>query len=136
MFWANFALALAAGFMVSQVATFATTIYLHRCATHNAFELPLWLHRVFRSLIWLTTGQKTKLWVAVHRKHHANSDHDGDPHSPLIFGFMKVQLLNWLLYYRETQNPITIEKYGRGVYEERLDRVLFNRGLLGIGTGI
>jgi hypothetical protein len=28
----------------------------------------------------------TKQWVAVHRKHHQNTDVEGDPHSPHVFG--------------------------------------------------
>jgi len=138
MFYVMLVVSIFVGFAVSQVATFETTIYLHRCQTHDAFKLPPWLHKFFRTLNWLTTGQRTKAWVAVHRKHHAFSDEVGDPHSPLIFGFWKVQLQNWLLYYRETQNSETLRKYGQRIEEDSWDTIVFNHGKVGVavGTGI
>jgi stearoyl-CoA desaturase (delta-9 desaturase) len=59
---------------VTQVAVFGTTIYLHRCATHKALILHPALEWLFKFSLWLTTGQQTKEWVAVHRKHHAFTD--------------------------------------------------------------
>ena len=40
------------------------------------------LTRVFRVVTWITTGIRPRQWVAVHRKHHAFTDVEGDPHSP------------------------------------------------------
>ena len=69
------------------VATFSTTIYLHRCATHRAVILHPAIAWLFRFALWVTTGLTRKEWVAVHRKHHAFTDRDGDPHSPVQKGF-------------------------------------------------
>jgi stearoyl-CoA desaturase (Delta-9 desaturase) len=43
--------------------------------------------------------------VAVHRKHHTFTDQEGDPHSPRLFGFWRVQFLNVYHYVREARNP-------------------------------
>ena len=51
-----------------------------------------------RCLIWMTTGIRPRQWVAVHRKHHAYTDDPGDPHSPVLDGYLTVQLANALLY--------------------------------------
>ena len=72
---------------VTQVAVFSTTIYLHRTATHKALELHPAVGFLFKFALWLTTGLSTKEWVAVHRKHHAFTDEEGDPHSPQLLGF-------------------------------------------------
>ena len=56
---------------------------------------------MFKLALWLTTGQCTKEWVAVHRKHHAFTDEEGDPHSPKLEGFWNVQLGNVYYYIRE-----------------------------------
>ena len=69
------ALSLLAAAILLQVATFSTTIYLHRAATHRALVLHPALVWAFRFALWLTTGMKTKEWVAVHRKHHAFTEH-------------------------------------------------------------
>ena len=58
---------------------------------------------MFKFALWLTTGQSTKEWVAVHRKHHAFTDEEGDPHSPKLEGFWKVQLGNVFYYVREIE---------------------------------
>ena len=95
---------LASAVVLTQVATFSTTIYLHRCATHRALTLHPTIAWLFRFALWITTGLSTKEWVAVHRKHHAFTDEDGDPHSPRLMGFWPVQLGNVFFYVRETRN--------------------------------
>ena len=47
-----------------------------------------------RVVLWLTTGQSRREWVAVHRKHHTFTDRVGDPHSPRLFGFWHIQFWN------------------------------------------
>src|SRR6476659_5330884 len=87
-----------------QIAVFGTTIYLHRAATHRALTLNPMVAWLFRFSLWLTTGLSTKEWVAIHRKHHAFTDEEGDPHSPRLEGFWKVQLGNVYYYVREIKN--------------------------------
>jgi stearoyl-CoA desaturase (delta-9 desaturase) len=120
---------------LTQVATFSTTIYLHRYATHRALTLHPAIAWLFRFALWVTTGLSTREWVAVHRKHHAFTDEDGDPHSPRLKGFWPVQLGNVFYYARETRNPDTIEKYAPDIKADRWDRWLFNHGLVGPVAG-
>ena len=80
-------LALVVSAIVTQIAVFSTTIYLHRTATHKALIIHPAVEWAFKFALWLTTGILTKEWVAVHRKHHAFTDEEGDPHSPLLLGF-------------------------------------------------
>lgn len=132
-------LALAAillGLLIAQLATFATTVYLHRAASHKALVMRPGATNVFRVFIWLTTGIKPREWVAVHRKHHAASDTPDDPHSPIVLGFWKVQLGNVVYYRRVARNPETVRKYAKDMPPSLLDRVLFDHGLLGLSLGI
>lgn len=119
-----------------QVAVFSTTIYLHRAATHRALVLHPAVAWVFRFALWLTTGLSTKEWVAVHRKHHAFTDEEGDPHSPHLMGFWSVQLGNIFHYIKEARNPEVIERYSRDIKDDWSERVLFRHGLAGLGIGI
>jgi stearoyl-CoA desaturase (Delta-9 desaturase) len=127
---------LAIAIALTQVATFSTTIYLHRCATHRALTLHPAIAWLFRFALWITTGLATKEWVAVHRKHHAFTDEEGDPHSPRLHGFWPVQLGNVFYYVREARNPATLEKYAHDISVDRWDRLFFNHGLVGpvVGT--
>ena len=96
--------------IVTQVAVFSTTIFLHRSATHKALELHPAVAFIFRFCLWITTGLCTREWVAVHRKHHAFTDVEGDPHSPKLLGWVRVQLTNAALYRREARNKETVRR--------------------------
>jgi stearoyl-CoA desaturase (delta-9 desaturase) len=120
---------------LSQVAVIATSIYLHRGLAHRSLTIHPLLDVFFRTILWITTGQKRQQWVAVHRKHHTFTDKVGDPHSPRVLGFWKVQLGNVYYYAREASNPETIEKFAPDLPEDRLDRALFSWGWLGVGIG-
>src|SRR6476646_5093108 len=118
-----------------QVAVFSTTIYLHRCATHKALTVHPAIEWMFKMALWLTTGQCTKEWVAVHRKHHAFTDEEGDPHSPKIEGFWQVQLGNVYYYVREIKKTDVVQRYARDIKDGWWDTYMFNHGLLGLGIG-
>lgn len=127
---------LIASAIVTQVTVFSTTIYLHRCATHKALELHPVVAWMFRLALWITSGLSTKEWVAVHRKHHAFTEVEGDPHSPHLAGFWSVQLGNVFHYIREARNPETIERYARDIKDDAWERYLFRYGVVGPAFGI
>jgi len=120
---------------VTQIATITTSVYLHRALAHRALGVHPIADALFRVVLWLTTGQDRRQWVAVHRKHHAFTDRDGDPHSPRLLGFWRVQLLNVYYYAREARNADTLRTFAPDVRADRLDR-LFSRGWTGpvLGT--
>jgi len=122
--------------VVTQLAVFATSIYLHRTLAHRALRLHPAASLAFRAILWLTTGQSRQQWVAVHRKHHAFTDRDGDPHSPRLLGFWPVQLINVYYYIRASRDPATLETFAPDLRPDRLDRLLFTQGLLGLGLGL
>jgi stearoyl-CoA desaturase (delta-9 desaturase) len=122
--------------VLTQVAVIATSIYLHRTLAHRALRLHPAADLAFRIVLWLTTGQRRQQWVAVHRKHHAFADREGDPHSPRLLGFWRVQLFNVYYYIRECRNPDPIATFAPDLAEDRLDRIVFSRGLPGVGLGL
>jgi stearoyl-CoA desaturase (delta-9 desaturase) len=129
-------IAIIAGLVVFQIANLCTTVYMHRAAAHKALTLSRPLTFGFRFVTWLTVGIKPREWVAVHRKHHAFTDVEGDPHSPKMLGWLRVQLTNAALYRREARNEVTIARYAKDMPQDRWDRVLFDRAWLGLGLGI
>lgn len=117
-----------------QIAVFGTTIYLHRAATHRALELHPAVAWMFRFSLWITTGLSTKEWVAIHRKHHAFTDEEGDPHSPMLMGFWSVQLGNVFHYVREgreLKRTGELERYSQGITNDWMGR----HGLVGVTIG-
>jgi stearoyl-CoA desaturase (delta-9 desaturase) len=122
--------------VLTQVAVIATSIYLHRALAHRSLHLHPIADVAFRAALWLTTGQSRQEWVAVHRKHHTFTDREGDPHSPRLLGFWRVQLFNVAYYMREARNAQTLETFAPDLRPDRLDRVLFSHGVLGLGVGL
>ena len=123
---------------LSQIAVMATSLYLHRALAHRALALHPVASVMFRAILWLTTGQDRREWVAVHRKHHAFTDRDGDPHSPRLRGLWRIQLLNAYYYAREARNPETIRRFAPDIPVDRLDRLMFSHGWAGptLGTAM
>ncbi|NLG63765.1 MAG: fatty acid desaturase, partial [Candidatus Cloacimonetes bacterium] len=72
--------------VLGHITNLCVTLYLHRSATHEGVKFAPPVEHFMRLWLWLTTGMNTKEWVAVHRKHHAFSDREGDPHSPVNEG--------------------------------------------------
>jgi stearoyl-CoA desaturase (Delta-9 desaturase) len=130
------ALAVAVALVVTQVATYLTTIYLHRALAHRSMTLRPAAAFPMRALLWLTTGIKPRQWVAVHRKHHAFTDESGDPHSPVLLGYPAVQFGNVKLYRRALRGEDLVGKYARDLEPDMWDKVLFDRAWLGLGIGI
>jgi stearoyl-CoA desaturase (delta-9 desaturase) len=129
-------LGIAAGLVIAQVATLATTVYLHRGLAHRAIAVHPAAALVLRLFLWITTGMRAREWAAVHRKHHAASDTAADPHSPIVLGFWRVQLANAALYRRTARDGETVTKYARDLPPDRLDRFLLDHAFLGLGLGI
>jgi stearoyl-CoA desaturase (delta-9 desaturase) len=73
--------------------------------------------------------------VAVHRKHHTFTDREGDPHSPRLLGFWRVQLFNVAYYVREARNSETRDTVAPDLRPDRMDRALFSHGVLGLVVG-
>jgi stearoyl-CoA desaturase (delta-9 desaturase) len=82
--------ALAAGFYV--VAALGVTVGYHRLFTHRAFRAKRGLRIALAVAGGLSLQGSVITWVADHRRHHAFSDRDGDPHSPWLFGTGPVAL--------------------------------------------
>jgi stearoyl-CoA desaturase (delta-9 desaturase) len=58
------------------------TVGLHRLLTHRSFQTRPWVRTTFAILGSAAIEGPVISWVADHRKHHAFSDQEGDPHSP------------------------------------------------------
>ena len=58
------------------------TVGFHRLLTHRSFKTKPWLRGVFAAMGSIAIEGPVISWVADHRKHHAFSDQEGDPHSP------------------------------------------------------
>jgi stearoyl-CoA desaturase (delta-9 desaturase) len=116
-----------AGVVLTQITIASVTIYLHRHQTHRALSLHPIISHFFRFWLWLTTGMVTSEWVAIHRKHHATTDVEGDPHSPVVMGIKKVFWQGAELYREASKNKAMVEKYGHGTPDDWIERHVYKR---------
>jgi stearoyl-CoA desaturase (Delta-9 desaturase) len=110
-----------------QLMFLGVTLYLHRDQAHGGLALHPILRHFFRFWLWYSSGVITKEWVAVHRRHHAYADKEGDPHSPKIFGLKRVMLEGYELYKSATRDPALVRNYGKGTPDDWIERHLYSR---------
>lgn len=113
--------------VLTQITIAAVTLYLHRCQTHKALTLHPVVSHFFRFWLWLTTGMVTAEWVAIHRKHHATTDIEGDPHSPQVLGLSKVLWEGAELYREASRKHEMIDKYSKGTPDDWIERNVYKK---------
>jgi stearoyl-CoA desaturase (Delta-9 desaturase) len=109
-----------AAVIITQITVVATSVYLHRGLAHRSLKIHPALDFLFRSILWLSTGMRCREWVAVHRKHHAFTDREGDPHSPYLLGF---------------RNPEIVKKFAPDLVDDVWERWVFSWGWTGLAAG-
>jgi len=108
------------------VTALGITIGFHRMLTHRAFQ-------TFKPVEYLLAGAGSMAvqgpvidWVADHRKHHAHTDEEGDPHSPHVghgsglAGLWHAHV-GWLF---DTNGQADRRKYAPDLMEDRGMRLL------------
>ena len=116
-------------FLVLYVLTgLGTTVGYHRLFTHRSFETTKIVRASFAILGSMTVQGPVTQWVTDHRKHHARSDEEGDPHSPhagfapsawgALLGFLHAHV-GWLFHLKGMERG---EQYGKDLYGDRLIR--------------
>jgi len=112
---------------VTHVTMISVTVFLHRHQAHRALDLHPIASHFFRFWLWLTTGQVTKEWAAVHRKHHAKCEQAEDPHSPHVYGIKTVLTQGAELYRAEARNKETLARFGHGSPDDWMERNVYTR---------
>jgi stearoyl-CoA desaturase (delta-9 desaturase) len=111
--------------LMTHLTIVSVTLYLHRSQSHRGVEFHPVLAHAMRFWLWLTTGMTTKQWVAVHRKHHQNTDVEGDPHSPHVYGIWNLVFGGVKYYNRAGSDAAMVMKYGMGTPKDWIERKLY-----------
>ncbi|NND98940.1 MAG: acyl-CoA desaturase [Pirellulaceae bacterium] len=95
----------------------------HRMLTHTGMKTHNWVRYVFATIGTLAGEGSALDWVADHRKHHAHSDQDGDPHSPHDGGIWSH--MTWLVYNTHGgDRKGYLQRWVPDLYKERGMRIL------------
>jgi len=105
------------------------TIGYHRMLTHRSFDANPAVRFFFLMLGSMAVEGPALDWASIHIKHHANTDADDDPHSPL-HGFFHAHM-GWFLSVYHAEPEI----YGKWLLKDRLvvfmSKTFFVWGALG-----
>jgi stearoyl-CoA desaturase (Delta-9 desaturase) len=133
--WSDLAL-----FAVMYVLTgLGITVGFHRLLTHRSFQTHKATEYVFATLGSMAVQGPVIAWVADHRKHHAHTDEEGDPHSPHVgradgvIGALRglwYAHMGWLF---DAHGRAEAERYARDLVEDRGMRFL-SRWFLGVAA--
>jgi stearoyl-CoA desaturase (Delta-9 desaturase) len=120
------------------------TVGYHRMLTHRSFRTHKATEYLFASLGSMAVQGPVIAWVADHRKHHAHTDVEGDPHSPhvghgegvigVLQGLWHAHM-GWLL---SEHGRADWKRYAPDLYEDRGMRLINRRfvSLVLLGLGI
>jgi stearoyl-CoA desaturase (delta-9 desaturase) len=119
------------------LAGFGVTVGFHRLLTHRSFQTFKPVEYLFAALGSMAVQGPVISWVADHRKHHAHTDEEGDPHSPHVGhgdglrgslqGLWHAHM-GWLF---DSHGRAEAKRYARDLVEDRGMRVI-NRNFLAI----
>ena len=111
--WSNLLMLLLAVIFVGQ----GINLGYHRLLTHRSLRVPKWLEYWYVLLALCCMEETPAKWVSTHRKHHAQSDQDLDPHSPkesFIWSH-----IGWLLFLRDDENSMRYDdRYASDILED------------------
>jgi stearoyl-CoA desaturase (delta-9 desaturase) len=124
------------------VTAVGITVGFHRLLTHRSFQTSKPMEYLFAVLGSLAVQGPVIAWVADHRKHHAHTDEEGDPHSPhvghgegvagVLTGLWHAHS-GWLL---STQGRADWKRYARDLYEDSGMRTIARRFVPLVGASL
>jgi stearoyl-CoA desaturase (Delta-9 desaturase) len=122
--------------------TFGITVGFHRMLTHRAFKTYSWVRGLFAGLGSAAIEGPVISWVADHRKHHAFSDEEGDPHSPHVGhgegvmapfkGFFHAHV-GWLFIHTQRGNK---QRFAPDLLEDPVVRFVDRTFVLWVAVGL
>jgi fatty-acid desaturase len=97
----------------------------HRLLTHRGVVCPKWLEHSFAILGLCCVQDTPARWVAIHRRHHEQSDQQPDPHSPLVH-FLWAHMGWMVIKNRDLTRLGIFERYAKDILRDpfyaRLER--------------
>jgi stearoyl-CoA desaturase (delta-9 desaturase) len=113
--------------VATHITIVCVTLFLHRGQAHRGIEFHPILSHFMRCWLWMTTGQITKQWVAVHRKHHRFTEQEGDPHTPHVYGFWRVLFKGAFLYHTASKDSVMVTQYGAGTPDDWMEQHVYTK---------
>ncbi len=117
--------------LVSHITITCMSLSFHRHHTHKGIIINKTLDMIMQTWLWFITSMSKSDWVSVHIYHHAHSDKEKDPHSPVQKGFWRVFFGGAYDYGVAAQTP-QVRKLRKAIPENKIEAFFDQNKLLGL----
>jgi fatty-acid desaturase len=118
------------GVLITHVTITSMSLSFHRFHTHKGVTFNPIFDSLMQLNLWMVGGMSKLDWVSVHIYHHAHSDKEKDPHSPVQKGLMHVLFLGVFDYAKaRTSEPVL--KIRKTLKRNKYEQFMANHTLLG-----
>lgn len=115
---------------ISHITITAMSLSFHRYHTHKGVVINKWIDIPMQVWLWMVTSLSKVDWVSVHIYHHAHSDQEKDPHSPLVKGLVHALFLGVFDYSRAKNWP-EVMRIKKTIPTNKLEKFMFEHSFTG-----
>ncbi|MCM2351509.1 MAG: hypothetical protein NDI69_15915 [Bacteriovoracaceae bacterium] len=116
--------------MISHITITAMSLSFHRYHTHKGVVINKWLDIPMQVWLWMVTSMSKVDWVSVHIFHHAHSDQEKDPHSPLQKGLLHACFFGVFDYTRAKSWP-EVERIKKTIPTNKIEAYMLKNSFTG-----
>jgi stearoyl-CoA desaturase (delta-9 desaturase) len=116
--------------VISHLSISAMSLSFHRFHTHKGVILHPVVDYSMQIWLWLVTSLNRLDWAAVHLYHHAHSDQEKDPHSPVHNGIWHALFLGVFDYTKAKSNPEVV-RIRNGMKANAFEKFMFKNSFTG-----
>lgn len=118
------------GCVIAHLTITAMSLSYHRYHTHKGVVLNKWVDQTMQVWLWIITSLNKVDWVAVHIYHHAHSDQEKDPHSPVQNGIWHA-LAFGVFDYTKGKNMPEVMKIKKTIPTNKLEAFIQDNSFMG-----
>jgi fatty-acid desaturase len=117
--------------LITHITITSMSLSFHRYHTHKGVELNPVLDKLMQLNLWLVGGMSKLDWVSVHVYHHAHSDKEKDPHSPVQKGIWHILFMG-VFDYTQAKNSEPVQKIRKTLTRDKLEQFIADHTLMGL----
>lgn len=115
---------------MAHITITAMSLSFHRYHTHKGVIINKWIDMPMQVWLWMVTSLSKVDWVSVHIYHHAHSDQEKDPHSPLVKGLVHALFLGVFDYTKAKSWP-EVAKIRKTIPTNKLEKYMYEHSFTG-----
>lgn len=116
--------------LITHITITSMSLSFHRYHTHKGVIINTFLDTLMQINLWLVGGMSKLDWVSVHIYHHAHSDKEKDPHSPVQKGLFHVLFLG-VFDYSLAKSSAPVLKIRKTLKRNKVEQFLADYTLSG-----